>query len=67
MSHIDCPRMPQWGRHHSGSEDGGDMVDPCWAAPRSASLGDALAAALAKAAGTPKSGDAVNTKKKVPK
>ena len=43
------------------------MVDPCWAAPPSASLGDALAAALAKAAGPPKSGDAVNTKKKVPK
>jgi hypothetical protein len=58
-------QRPWGGRHNSGSEDGGDGaggVDACWAAPPTASLGDALAAALAKA-GT-QSGE--NGKKKVP-
>jgi hypothetical protein len=37
---------------HSGSEDGGEGADG-WAAPPTTSLGDALAAALAKAGTQP--------------
>jgi hypothetical protein len=63
---IDRAQQRPWvGRQNSGSEDGGDGagggIDACWAAPPTASLGDALAAALAKA-GT-QTGE--NNKKKV--
>jgi hypothetical protein len=52
-------RTGQW--RNSGSEDGGEGAEG-WAAPPSASLGDALAAALARAGTQPQSAN----KKKVP-
>jgi hypothetical protein len=52
-------RTGQW--RNSGSEDGGEGTEG-WAAPPSASLGDALAAALARAGTQPHSAN----KKKVP-
>jgi hypothetical protein len=51
-------RTGQW--RNSGSEDGGEGAEG-WAAPPSASLGDALAAALARAGTQPHSAN----KKKV--
>jgi hypothetical protein len=59
MNILSPCRTGQW--RNSGSEDGGEGAEG-WAAPPSASLGDALAAALARAGSQPHSAN----KKKVP-